>query len=68
MPKNEEHFFVSNIESIKFATLGWSFKIVETIGAVEFSRGQNYGNMFEASDRVGLNVSKSLMYARASNG
>lgn len=68
MLKTEEHFFVSNNEIIKFATLGWPFKIVETIGAVEFSTGQNYGNMIEASDRVGLKVSKSLMYARASNG
>jgi hypothetical protein len=37
--KTEEHFFVSNNEIIKFAMLGWSFKIVETISAVEFSRG-----------------------------
>lgn len=68
MLKSEEHFFVSNNKITKFATLGWSFKIVETIGAVEFSRGQNYGNMIEAFDGVGLKVSKSLMYARASNG
>lgn len=68
MLKTEEHFFVSNNEIIKFATLGWPFKIVETVGSLEFSTGQNYGNMIEASDRLGHKVSKSLMYARASNG